>query len=133
MGRIEIEAPERFYAVDFSASLVEDSEADPFRAGLIHPLPTELASVGSTRLRGQGVDKSGVVTLTKSGQACPLDFGAKTLERKLDSFKAYYNASRTHRALDGRPPLEAPKQRHGLGPMRWQPHCRGLYQLPIPA
>lgn len=78
MGRIEIEAPERFYAVDFSASLVEDSEADPFRAGLIHPLPTELASVGSTRLRGQGVDKSGVVTLTKSGQACPLDFGAKT-------------------------------------------------------
>lgn len=78
MGRIEIEAPERFYAVDFSASLVEDSEADLFRAGLLHPLPTELASVGSTRLRGQGVDKSGVVTLTKSGQACPLDFGAKT-------------------------------------------------------
>ena len=60
---------------DFSASLIEHTETDLFRAGLIHALPTELASVGSARLRGQGVDKSGVVTLTKSGQACPLDFG----------------------------------------------------------
>jgi hypothetical protein len=58
MGRIEIEAPERFYAVDFSTALAEDREIDFFGAGLIHPLPTELASVGSTRLRGQGVDKS---------------------------------------------------------------------------
>jgi hypothetical protein len=62
-------ALERFCAAAFSASLVEHSETDPFRAGLIHPLPTELASVGSTRLRGQGVDKSGMVILTKSGQA----------------------------------------------------------------
>ena len=52
MGQIEIEAPERFYAVDFSASLAEDSETDLFQ------------DFG---------------TLTKSGQTCPLDFGAKTL------------------------------------------------------
>jgi hypothetical protein len=83
MGRIEIEAPERFYAADFSASLAEDREIDFFGAGLIHPLPTELASVGSTRLRGQGVDKSyeaSPMPHTKPGRTCPLDFGAKTPE-----------------------------------------------------
>jgi hypothetical protein len=57
-------ALERFGAAAFSASLTE-RETDPFRAGLIHALPTEPASVGSTGLRGQGMDKSGVVTLTK--------------------------------------------------------------------
>ena len=60
-------------------------------------------------------------------------WNVRDLERKLAAFKTYYNSARTHRSLDGQAPIEAPKQRHGLGPMRWQPHCRSLYQLPIPA
>jgi transposase InsO family protein len=60
-------------------------------------------------------------------------WNARDLERKLTAFKGYYNASRTHRSLDGQTPIGAPKRRHRLGPMRWQQYCRGLYQLPIPA
>jgi hypothetical protein len=81
MGRLENVALIAFKAVDFSASLAEDREIDFFGAGLIHPLPTELASVGSTRLRGRGVDKSyeaSPMPHTKPGRTCPLDFGAKT-------------------------------------------------------
>lgn len=60
-------------------------------------------------------------------------WNVRDLERKLAAFKTYYNSTRTHRSLDGQPPIEAPKRRHRLGPMRWQQQCRGLYQLPIPA
>ena len=55
------------------------------------------------------------------------------LERKLAAFMAYYNSARTHRSLDGQTPIESPRRRHQLGPVRWLSHCRGLYQLPIPA
>ena len=60
-------------------------------------------------------------------------WNARDLKRKLTAFKVYYNASRTHRSLDGQTPAGAPKRRHRLGPMRWQQYCRGLYQLPTPA
>jgi len=59
-------------------------------------------------------------------------WNVRDLERKLAAFKAYYNSPRSHRSLNGQTPTGAPKRRHQLGSIRWQQHCRGLYQLPIP-
>ena len=59
------------------------------------------------------------------------------LERKLASFRDYYNSSRVHRSLDG----TTPAQRAGApspGPTTfdqygWRRHCRGLFQTPVAA
>jgi len=63
-----------------------------------------------------------------------LFWNACDLERKLAEFQSYYNAARSHAALDGRTPLtfadnrrEAPAD---LRKVRWVPYCRGLVQLP---
>jgi len=62
---------------------------------------------------------------------------AADLERKLDSFKTYYNAVRVHQGLSGDTPAEkagAPTpQAADLENYRWQSHCHGLFQLPIAA
>ena len=59
------------------------------------------------------------------------------LERKLESFKNYYNADRVHQSLSGDTPDEkagGPKpQAAGLENYRWQSHCRGLFELPVAA
>ena len=64
-------------------------------------------------------------------------WGAIDLERKLDSFKTYYNHDRTHRGLDGVIPdsrLTGGAQNIArLDDFRWKSCCRGLYQLPIAA
>ena len=62
---------------------------------------------------------------------------ADDLERKLESFKNYYNTARVHQGLSGDPPDEkaggpAP-QVVGLENYRWQSHCHGLFELPIAA
>jgi len=61
----------------------------------------------------------------------------RDLERKLLSFRNYYNDQRTHQALGG----VAPRAISGksrptvvkLDNYRWRSHCRGLYQLPVAA
>jgi transposase InsO family protein len=56
------------------------------------------------------------------------------LEMKLVAFQDYYNRHRTHSALEGRTPFEAPESK--LADLKcycWQTHCRGLYQTPIAA
>ncbi|HJR68945.1 MAG TPA: integrase core domain-containing protein [Gammaproteobacteria bacterium] len=60
-------------------------------------------------------------------------WNARDLERKLNSFKAYYNGVRAHRALDGETPIGSPRPRRPLEQPRWQSYCRGLYALPSPA
>ncbi|MGZ5126333.1 MAG: integrase core domain-containing protein, partial [Burkholderiales bacterium] len=63
-------------------------------------------------------------------------WNALDLARKLDEFRTYYNAHRVHRSLNGTPPA----QRAGapcptpaaLDRYAWKPHCRGLFQSPIP-
>ena len=56
------------------------------------------------------------------------------LEMKLIAFQDYYNGHRTHSALKGQTPIEAPEsKRADLKGYRWQTHCRGLYQTPIAA
>ncbi len=60
-------------------------------------------------------------------------WSARDLERKLLSFKDYYNDQRTHHALGG----VAPRAKFGktrltvvnLDNYRWRSHCRGLYHL----
>jgi putative transposase len=59
------------------------------------------------------------------------------LERKLVSFKSYFNAVRVHQGLSG----DTPNDRAGgpvgvvadLAHYRWQAYCHGLVQLPIAA
>jgi transposase InsO family protein len=66
-----------------------------------------------------------------------LFWNAVDLERKLETFRDYYNGHRVHRAIAGL----TPAQRAGalcptpalLGHYGWQRHCRGLFDLPIAA
>jgi len=64
-------------------------------------------------------------------------WNAADLECKLNDFKRYYNAHRTHTALDGKTPLEVTRELRSqpiaLEAYKWQDHCRGLFQLPIAA
>ncbi len=59
------------------------------------------------------------------------------LERKLAEFQVYFNRTRVHSSLAGDTPaqvggdsLGSPAELHDV---RWQPHCRGLYELPVAA
>jgi transposase InsO family protein len=55
------------------------------------------------------------------------------LERKLNAFSDYYNKARTHLSLDGAPPILSRRRRGMPQSIKWQRHCRGLYELPIAA
>lgn len=55
------------------------------------------------------------------------------LERKLSAFSDYYNEARTHRLLDGVTPIPSRRRRRIPQSIKWQKHCRGLYELPIAA
>jgi putative transposase len=64
-------------------------------------------------------------------------WNARDLERKLADFQAYYNAARSHAALDGHTPsafagedVIAPAD---LNHVRWLSHCRDLVQRPVAA
>jgi transposase InsO family protein len=64
-------------------------------------------------------------------------WNAADLERKLELFRGYFNATRVHQGLDG----DTPEAKAGgsapplanLGHYRWQGHCHGLVQLPLAA
>lgn len=66
-----------------------------------------------------------------------LFWNAIDLERKLSDFQSYYNHHRTHSSIGGDTPAEVAggtsKLPLRLNKIRWQTHCRGLYQLPIAA
>ncbi|MHB8623500.1 MAG: DDE-type integrase/transposase/recombinase [Sulfuricaulis sp.] len=59
------------------------------------------------------------------------------LERKLSTFRGYYNRYRVHSGIDGIPPEErdAPRQRTALplSDFRWASYCHDLFQLPAAA
>jgi transposase InsO family protein len=65
-----------------------------------------------------------------------LFWNAADLARKLNDFRAYYNAYRVHRSLDGVTPAlraGAPSATAAkLGSYAWKMHCRSLFQTPIP-
>jgi putative transposase len=58
-------------------------------------------------------------------------------ERKLEEFRIYYNENRVHQSLSGSTPGERsgkPPPAHAvLDQYAWQPHCRGLFQMPMAA
>lgn len=63
-----------------------------------------------------------------------LPFWSSTdLERKLKPRCDYYNKARTHRSLDGKTPIRSRRTRGMPRSIRWQSHCRSLYDLPIAA
>jgi len=59
------------------------------------------------------------------------------LERKLSSFRDYYNGSRVHSSLGGQTPNEVrddfKRQRADVHAYRWESHRGELYQLPVAA
>src|SRR5215472_10710471 len=56
------------------------------------------------------------------------------LENKLLDFRTYFNNHRTHDSLEGRTPDASVSRRlANLRSIRWQPHCRALYQTPAAA
>ncbi len=62
---------------------------------------------------------------------------ARDLERKLLSFRNYYNHSRVHRALGRGAPAALPgttnRRIARQDDYRWEKCCRGLYKLPVAA
>jgi putative transposase len=66
-----------------------------------------------------------------------LYWNARDLERKLELYRGYFNASRVHQSLEGVTPQEkvggpAPSLAD-LAHYRWESHCHGLVQLPSAA
>jgi hypothetical protein len=56
------------------------------------------------------------------------------LENKLLDFRTYFNNHRTHDSLEGRTPdTSVSRPIANLRSIRWQPHCRALYQTPVAA
>lgn len=64
-------------------------------------------------------------------------WNADDLERKLDTFKDYYNGYRVHASLAGKTPEQVNRNQHlpsaSLDRFAWRPHCRGLFQTPVAA
>jgi len=64
-------------------------------------------------------------------------WGVLDLERKLHSFKDYYNRDRTHRGLAGAVPepltTNESRKTPSLDNYRWKSYCRDLYQMPVAA
>ena len=66
-----------------------------------------------------------------------LFWNATDLERKLETFRQYYNTHRVHSALDGDTPSEITSEtvihRADLNIFQWQSHCSELFHLPAAA
>jgi len=66
-----------------------------------------------------------------------LFWSVRDLENKLKAFQHYYNAGRVHFGLNGKPPIFTGTRERievaDLNQYRWQPYCRGLFQLPVAA
>lgn len=66
-----------------------------------------------------------------------LFWNSSDLERKLNTFKDYYNGHRVHASLDGKTPDQfstavSPNTAR-LERFSWTSHCRGLFQTPVAA
>jgi hypothetical protein len=64
-------------------------------------------------------------------------WNAADLERKLELFRSYFNATRAHQGLEGDTPEEkadgSARPPANIARYRWQSHCHGLVQLPVAA
>lgn len=66
-----------------------------------------------------------------------LFWNAEDLQRKLDHYQHYFNLNRSHKALIAATPyqksFETKNNIISIYSYKWQSHCKGLFQLPIPA
>ena len=66
-----------------------------------------------------------------------LFWNASDRERKLETFRQYYNTHRVHSSLNGNTPLEITREtairRADLNNFQWRSHCRERFQLPAAA
>jgi len=66
-----------------------------------------------------------------------LFWNATDLERKLETFRQYYNTHRVHSSFDGDTPSEITSvtviRRADLNNFQWRSHCRELFQSPAAA
>ena len=64
-------------------------------------------------------------------------WNSRDLKRKLAEFRDYYNENRLHSSLEGQTPSEVSEDRRrqkvDLCDYPWEPHCGGLYSLPVAA
>ena len=64
-------------------------------------------------------------------------WNANDLERKLETFRQYYNQHRVHQSLDGQTPAfvsgDVQHLRAHLNHYSWQSHSKGLFQTPMAA
>lgn len=64
-------------------------------------------------------------------------FSSFDLQKKLDSFKQYYNERRCHSGVEFLTPLSKVGQKRGrtlnINEFGWQKYCGGLFQLPLAA
>lgn len=62
---------------------------------------------------------------------------ADDLQRKLDRYQYYFNSSRSHQSLSATTPYQKAQQSSNeiisINNYKWQPYCKGLFQLPIAA
>src|SRR5271169_932421 len=64
-------------------------------------------------------------------------YNSLDLEKKLDSFKQYYNGHRCHSGVEFLTPLSKAGQKAGrplnINDCGWQKYCNGLFQMPLAA
>ena len=92
------------------------------RAGSCPLFPVPLSHPFVERLNG---------TIRRECLDRTLFWSTSELEGKLSDFAVFYNESRTHASLAGKPPGGNPERVASLKQYGWRAHCRGLYQTPI--
>ena len=96
----------------------------------------EIKSVPYTPLSHPFVERL-IGTIRREFLDHTLFWNATDLERKLETFRQYYNTHRVHSSLDGDTPSEITSEtvirRADLNNFQWQSHCRELFHLPAAA
>jgi hypothetical protein len=96
---------------------------------------TEIKSVPYTPISHPFVERL-IGTVRREFLDVTLFWNQADLQRKLDSFKDYYNDYRVHSAT-ARTPHEnsenMPSKRLDVNRFGWKMHCKGLFQTPIAA
>ncbi len=99
---------------------------------------TEIKSVPATRLPIRLLSEPCSGSVRRECLDQMLFFNESDLSSKLNGFKTYFNNRRGHSSLEMKTPEAAAGKTTGknvvpIDNYRWEPHCGGLYKLPIAA
>jgi putative transposase len=107
-----------------------------WQANLRIPGADEIKTIPYTPLSHPFVERL-IGTIRRQYLDQTIYWNASDLERKLEEFRQYYNAHRVHTSHSGKTPSGITKEPASLSAdlnnFHWQPHCHGLYQLPVAA